>query len=251
MGKESGMGDRLFCGGYDISGDTGSVSTIRAGVDLLECTAIDKSAKERFRGLADGDIEFSTYFNPSSGASHEILSTLPTADTGVMYLHGAAYGNAGAGMVAKQVDYAPARKEDGAFTFKTAAKANGFGLDWGEQLTPGKVTLGVGLPGTAIDYGASVGTTNFGLQAYLQVFAGFAGTSATVAIQGSSDNAVGDPFADITGAVFAPASATGTQRIQTTRTQAVERYLRVNITGTFSNFVFCVVVCRNAVSWNP
>lgn len=253
MPKQSGLNARLFVAGYDVSGDIGAVDTISSSVELLPATGIDKSAVERMKGLADGHIDFTSYFNPDPGQAHAAFSTLPSADVGTMFLLGTTVGNPGAVMVAKQLDYAPSRGDDGSLTCKIGADANAFGLEWGDQLTTGKQTLGGSGAGTVLDYGAAVGTTNFGLQAYLQVFSAV-GTSGTVAIQGSSDNAVGDPYADIAGAVFSavtPAAAPTSQRVQTSRTQAVERYLRVNVTGTFTSFVFAVVVVRNLIAWNP
>ncbi|MGH3587159.1 MAG: hypothetical protein ACRDQ0_12630, partial [Pseudonocardia sp.] len=83
----------------------------------------------------------------------------------------------------------------------------------------------------------------FGLQAWLHVFS-FTGTSCTVKIQESSDDAAGDAFADVTGGAFAAASAVGAQRIATGAIN-VERYLRIVTTGTFSECTFAVTACRN------
>src|SRR6266540_1571321 len=95
--------------------------------------------------------------------------------------------------------------------------------------------------GTGVDAGAS---SAFGLQAYLQVFA-FTGTSVTVKLQESSDNAVGDPYADVVGGAFTAATGITSQRIETTRSLTVKRYLRVVTTGVFSNAVFAVMVAKN------
>ena len=39
MSKGTGLGDQLFVGGYDLSGDIGSVDSISGGPDPLEVTA--------------------------------------------------------------------------------------------------------------------------------------------------------------------------------------------------------------------
>lgn len=242
--KQSGLGDQLYIDGYDLSGDVGSIDDIGGGPDELMVTGIDKSAKERIGGQRDGRVSMMTYFNPGSNQEHARLKGLPTTDVQIAYCRGSAIGNQGASMVAKQTNYDLTRGDDGALSFKVDALANTYGLEWGEQLTAGKSTLGVAGALTSVDYGAGIATTNFGLQAYLQVFA-FTGTSATVAVQSSTDNAVGDAFANVTGAAFTAATAIGVQRIATANNAAVERYLRVNVTGTFSNLVFNVIVCRN------
>ncbi|WP_372352624.1 hypothetical protein [Streptomyces sp. KL116D] len=91
------------------------------------------------------------------------------------------------------------------------------------------------------------GAANFGLQAYLHVFA-FTGTSVTVKLQESSDNGVGDPWADVTGGAFTAATAIGAQRIETARGLTVKRYLRAVSTGTFTSATFAVSVNRNDVA---
>ena len=88
-----------------------------------------------------------------------------------------------------------------------------YGLDHCDQLTAGKRTDTTATNGASWD-SAIVGGTALGLVAYLHVFA-FTGTSVTVAIQESSDDAVGDPYAAVVGGAFAAASAVGAQRIQT------------------------------------
>lgn len=244
MAKSSGLGDQLYIDGYNLSGDVGALDTIGSPLGMHEATGIDKSAKERIRGQADGLLEFTSYFNPSTNQAHERLSALPTTDVVATYFRGQAIGNAGAGMVAKQANYDMSRGEDGSLTFKTSLMANGYALNWGEQLTPGIATIGTAGAQTALDYGASVDTTEFGLQAFLQVFA-LTGTSATVAVQSSSDDGAVDSWANVTGAVFTAATGPTAERVETARDEEIERYLRVNVTGTFTLCWFSVLVCRN------
>lgn len=85
----------------------------------------------------------------------------------------------------------------------------------------------------------------FGAQAYLQVTA-FAGTSVTVTVQDSADNS---SFANVTGLSFTPVTAApNTQRIATSNTATIRRYLRVITAGTFTNAVFAVAIDRNPVA---
>jgi hypothetical protein len=247
MGKTSGLGDLLFVDGYNLAGDIGSLGEISGGTEPLTVTGIDKSAMERLGGLRDGKMEFAAYFNPSAGQAHPRFAALPTTDVIASYFRGSVIGNAAASMVAKQLNYDGTRGDDGSFTFKVNAAANGYGLEWGEQLTGGIDTLTGAGNIASLDYGATIATTNLGLQAWLHVFA-FTGTSATVNIQSSTDDGGGDAFATITGASFAAASAIGSQRIATGATAAVERYVRVNVSGTFSALDFAVQVTRNLTS---
>ncbi len=242
LAKTSGLGDNFYISGYDVSGDINSIGNISGGNSPLEVTGIDKSAYERIGGRRDGAIEFTSYFNPATDRSHSRLKTLPTTDVHLYYARGTTLGNPAACLVAKQINYDGTRGDDGDFKFSVQAQANGFGLEWGRQMTAGKRTDTSATNGTSVDFGT--GSTAFGLQAYLQVFS-FTGTSVTVKIQESSDNGSGDAFADVTGGSFTAATGVTAERIATAAGQTVERYLRVVTTGTFSNAVFAVMVIRN------
>ncbi|GAA2209319.1 hypothetical protein GCM10009850_047770 [Nonomuraea monospora] len=243
--KQSGLGDRLLVAGFDLSGDINSLGRIGGGHTPIEVTGIDKSAMERIGGLRDGAIEFTAYFNPSTDRAHERFSALPTSDQIVTYLRGTTLGNAAACMVAKQINYDGSRGDAGEFTFDVQALANGYGLEWGTQLTAGVRTDTTATDGNSIDFGAA---TSFGLQAYLHVTA-FTGTSVTVKLQESSDDGDADSWADVTGGGFTTATAVTSQRITTAQDQTVEQYLRVVTTGTFSTASFVVVVVKNEVAF--
>jgi hypothetical protein len=240
MAKESGLGHYLFCGGFDLSGDVGMVDSIISRRNLLDVTGIDKSAPERISGLRDGEINFNSWFNPSASQEHPALSTLLTTDRLVQYHAGATVGQSAAGLNAKQVNYDPSRGADGSLALSVQALGNGSPVEWGEQLTTGKQTFASATNGTSIDYGAAIGSTAFGAVGYLQVFSVASGT-ATVAIQDSADNAA---FLDVTGLVFTGATGQTQQRLATATGATIRRYLRVNVTGAFTNAVIAVVVLK-------
>lgn len=247
MAKRHGLGDGLFLGGYDLSGDTNSLGKIGGGIGTIDVTDITQSAVERRGGLRDGGIDWVSYFNPTALKAHATLSSRPTTDRHLMYCRGAALGGRAACLVGKQIDYAPNRGADGSLTIALSAQSNGYGIEWGTLVTAGKRTDTTATSGSSVDFLAS---TAFGLQAYLQVFS-VVGTSVTVALQESSDNGVGDPWAAVTGGAFAAATSGASpqaQRIATGRTLTVERYLRVVTTGTFTSAVFAVAVVKNEVA---
>lgn len=245
MAKEAGLGDFLFVDGVDLSGDVGAVQRIGAPSGPLDVTAISKSAHERIFGLFDGEIAFNAFFNDAASQEHATLKAKGSgADRILSYFHGSGIGEMAAGLVAKQMNYDPTRAADGMLTIDAQTLGNGYGLDWCEQLTAGKRTDTAATNGSSWDNGAA---TALGLAIYLQVFS-FTGTSITVAVQESSDDAVGDPFAAVTGGAFAAASAVGAQRIVTSLTLAVERYLRVVTTGTFNPCTFAVCASRYPVN---
>lgn len=242
MAKESGLGARLYVTGVDLSGDVPSVQ-ISAPRGTKDTTGINKEAFERILLLKDGAIGYAAHWNPTG--AHVVLSALPTTDQPVTYVHRATIGQPAANIVAKQLNYDGTRAADGGLDFAVQAQANGFGLEWGEMLTAGEDTIASAGALDGYDYGAAIGTTAFGLQAYLHVFDIDSG-SATVAIQHSDDDGSGDAYADVTGAVFNAASAGGTaQRLQTDRDESVKRWLRVNVSGAFTDLDLAVAVVKN------
>ena len=151
----------------------------------------------------------------------------------------------------------------------TVPVQNTSGLPYSVVVSGGTVTLvtvngtsvGTGDGTYAVPAGASIAITYsaaptwtwtaappaYGAQAYLHVF-GFTGTDATVAIQGAPDNST---WTTITGLTFAQTtSGPGYQRIASSNTTAIPRYLRAITTtvGGFSSLQFGVVVVRNQVA---
>jgi hypothetical protein len=127
-------------------------------------------------------------------------------------------------------------------TFGVSAQSNGFGLEWGQQLTAGMRTDSAATNGTGLDTTASA---SFGGQAYLQV-ASFTGTDVTVKIQDSADNVT---FADVAGFNFTQITggAPLSERIALANTATLRRYLRASTvtTGGFTSLTFAVNVVKN------
>ncbi len=194
MAKSTGLGDHFSVGGYDISGDIGSIQQINGGPAAMDVTAI--------------------------------------------YGRGAAIGSPGGACNGLQIDYNPTRAADGMFSFSTTVQSDGYGLEWGEQLTAWMRTDTTATNGANLDGGAA---TTFGAQFYLACNT-VAGTSVTVKIQDSADNS---SWADLSGAAFTAvlAGTVSAQRIAVTGT--VRRHLRAVSSGTFSAATFAVIAVRN------
>ncbi len=242
MAKESGLGANFYMDQYDLSNDTNAFGNISKALNPIDMTGIDKFAPERKAGQLTGAIDLTTFFNPTN--AHAAYSPLPRADRQLSYFTKTTLGAPAASMIGKQVGYDPNREADGKLTAEVQAESNAYWLDWGLALTAGKRTDTAAANGTGVDFSIQGMPASFGLQAYLHVFA-FTGTSATIKLQSSSDNGAGDAFADVTGGSFTLVTAATKERIQTSRTLAIERYLRVVTTGTFSNLVFAVNVATN------
>jgi hypothetical protein len=244
MTKSGGLGDNCYVGGYNLSGDIGSVDKVQGGMKPLEVTGIDKGAFERIGGLRDGSLSWKAFFNTDVGAAHPVLSTLPRADVVATYCRGTALGSPCASLVAKQLNYDGNRGASGDFTFSVDAEANAYGLEWGVLLTAGLRTDTAATNGTGVDTAASAA---FGAQAYLQVSA-FTGTDVTVKIQDSADNV---SFADVAGLAFTQVTAAPfTQRIATGNTATIRRYVRAvtTTTGGVTSVTFAVHLTKNDVA---
>lgn len=245
MAKESGLGAQFYMDEYDLSNDTNALGRISKALNPIEMTGIDKLAIERKAGQLTAGMDITTFFNPDN--AHAAYSSLPRADRLLTYFHRATLGTPVASMIGKQVGYDPTRDAAGALTHAVTAESNAQWLDWGYALTAGKRTDTTATNGTGVDFAIQGAPASFGLQAYVHVFA-FTGTSVTIKLQQSSDNGVGDAWADVPGGGFTLVTGVTKERIATARNQAVERYLRVVTTGTFSNVVFAVQATVNATA---
>lgn len=238
MAKTSGLGDNFYIGGYDLSGDVASVDQVSGGPDTLDFTPINVSAHVRQGGLRDGDFQFTTFFNKAAGQEHVILSTLPRTDTIATYLRGTTLANPAACINGKQINYDPTRDNKGNLTLKVEVQANGFGMEWGKQITAGLRTDTTGTTGSAFDDGA--GSSN-GAQAYLQLVA-FSGTSVDVKVRHCTTS--GGTYADLID--FGSLSAVGC--VRGTAAGTVNEFLKVVTSGTFTSATFAVVFVRNATA---
>lgn len=153
MAKQNGLGFRWLAGGYDISGDISALDTISGGPALLDVTDITQSAHSRIGGLRDGKMAATAYMDPAN--AHPVLSALPTADVQMMALvPPMSLGSPAACLNAKQLNYDPARSNKGDLTLKVDGDGNEYGLEWGQQLTPGLRTDTAATNGAAQDDGA-------------------------------------------------------------------------------------------------
>jgi hypothetical protein len=252
MAKQGGMGDGYLVDGFDLAGDTSNV-TITAPMQVQDITPISAYGNARLGLAHDGSINWGAFWNPSSAgagtSAHEVLRTLPTADRIVTYLRSTVLGAPAASLVTKQIDYAPTRNPEGSFVLSIDAQSNGYGMEWGAQLTAGLRTEAAAGNGPTVDLGAGPPVSySFGWAAYLQVNA-LTGTSVTVKVQDSADGAT---WADLSGATFAAATGRAAQRLASASlTATVRRYLRVVSAGTYTNAIYAVNFVRYEAAGHP
>jgi hypothetical protein len=245
VAKSTGLGDDAWFGGYHVGGDISDLM-MHGGPAPLDVTDITQSGHARLGGLRDGGIQLTSFHDPAAGKAHAAFSPLPRGDVIGTYTRGQVIGNPSACCVAKQLNYDGSRAADGMLTFKVQGDGDGYGLEWGTQLTAGLRTDTSATPGTSWDFGAA--SPSHGAQGYLQA-SSFAGTDVTVKIQDSADNV---SFADVTGGTFTQITGSTplAQRVATSAGLQVRRYVRATTvtTGGFASLAFQVTVCVNPVA---
>lgn len=235
--KQGGLGDNFYVDGIDISNDTGALTGLSTPRTSEVNTGIDKYAMERILLKRDGMVSAAMHWNPAR--AHLAFRALPTTNRVFSYFRGAGIGSPALSMVAKQINYDGSREASGMFPFTVDVQSTDYGAEWGEQLTAGKRTDAAATNGSSLDGAAA---TTFGGQMWAHLFA-FTGTSVTIKIQDSADNAA---WLDLAGATTGAISTVQGVRIAVTGT--VRRYLRVVTTGAFSNAVFAVHFTRNTAA---
>ena len=242
MAKSSGLGQRMYVHGFDISGDVSAINTWSTPSEVLPATGIDKSAHERMYGRQDGLLDFASYFNDATDQEHDALKGLVKTDRLLMWLLGTTRGDPVACLFGKQMNYDFDRPASGALLATVQAKANGFAGEWADLLVA-KVTHSsngateTGIDGTAQSTAGGVG--------FLQHFSASAGT-VEYDIDDSSDstNGVDGSWATLLSFsdVSTPWAATA-ERVAVSGT--VERWVRALTEGTFTAAVFAMAFKRN------
>lgn len=250
--KVTGLGDNYYVGGYDLSGATNALNKISGTIGQIDVTDITQSGHHRLNGIRDGVIEWTSLFDTSASGAHTALSALPTSDVITTYFRGTAVGNPAASLNSKQVNYDPTRTNTGEITFAVQAVGQGYGIEWGTQLTAGIRTDTAATTGTFYDltgfYPAPVTfPISFGAQAYLQVFS-FTGTDATVKIQHCATS--GGVYSDLIAFTQITSTTPQAQRVTVSNTTTVNEFIKITTitTGGFTSLKFAVMMNVNLTS---
>ena len=241
MAKTSGLNVRCYVGGRDISGDANALDQLGYSDELQDITGLEDSAMRRQKGRTDGSVTINGWFDNATDKAHDALlssGSLPSADVHVIIPLGVALGDACSMLTAKEANYDVNRAVGQAVAFSSQFQANDFGVEFGIMLTAAKETHASATNNSSIDDSAA---TSLGAQAQLQVFSLGSGTMNGV-VQDSADDV---SFAAITGLSFTGATARTTERLATSSTASIRRYVRFASTGTFTNAVLAVGFQRN------
>lgn len=234
MAKQSGLGNNFYVGGYDLSGDTASLNIAGSARPTFEVTGVNQSAIDRVLGLSTGIISFESHFNDAALKQHVALSSLPTTDRVAIYSVGETLNDTAAGLVCKQLNYDWTRGNDGSLSLACELQGSaGSPLEWGNILTTGVQTVSSAANTTSIDQSAS---SSQGARAYIMNFTLSSG-SPVVKIQDSPNDS---SWSDLI--TFSTSSAASAERKTVTGT--INRYVRLNLSGTFSALALAVILIR-------
>ena len=229
MVKRTGLGNKLYIGGYAVSNDIRSINTIGSPCAVFNTTGIDKSAMERLKGLGDGIIDLACYLNRTG--LHVPASTLPTSDVVVTYAMSDTVGDVTGSLQAKQVNYDWSRDESGELLGAIQALGGGgYPTEWGVALTAGPHVFSGASSTASHDNVAATG----GAAMYVQCIA-FTGTDVTIELEQSSDDGAGDAWASLGTPLTATLTGIGGVRVDVPSSVTVEQYVRAAVSGTFSS----------------
>lgn len=90
----------------------------------------------------------------------------------------------------------------------------------------------------------SSGDNRYGVTSFLHVFS-FTGSSAVVSLKGSLDNGVADAYTATLGGLDHTVTTTGGFRLNVAAGNVAEKYLRLNVAGTFTQMTCALIVVAN------
>jgi hypothetical protein len=179
----------------------------------------------------------------SVGTMHNALAPLPRSQAVCMYVRGATQGNAVACMTGVQVNYDGTRDNNGNLNFQVEVDAGGYGYEWGYLLTSGVRTDTAATVGAAYDQGAALATTNYGAQGYLEIL-DFIGTSVDITI--THCTTTGGTYTTLMD--FGSQTGIGGFRQSVSNVTAVNEFIKIVTTGTFTYCSFAVAMNRNLIA---
>jgi hypothetical protein len=202
-------------------------------IDMAETTAYGNESKTYIPGLDDGQFTFAGMWDQT--ADDEMATQFKSAGDVWQYGYGGlAVGNAGLATLGKRQSYTASSPVGDVVTMAITVQADG-GLESVEVLHAIDAAESSAGNETSVDSGAS--SANGGA-AYLNLIS-FTGTSITVNVAHSTDDAV---FNDI--ATFTAATTEGSERVIVAEGTTINRYLRAEWAGTFTSATFAVSFAR-------
>lgn len=229
MAVKSGLFQKFFSAGYDIGGDIGSIDSLVISRADLKTPGLENGAMSRVSGLADAQMQMTSFWNVATGRAHDALQGV----NGGLWTWVLARELGGAVMnsVMQQLSYSPKRGRDGSMEVgASGAVSAGVPTEDAVNLTPlGKVTHASASSEAGVDQLA--GTARGGI-VFLQHLARASGT-VNYLLEHSTNNSTWT-----TKGTFALAGGATPdwERLQVLGT--VNRYIRATTSGVFTGAQF-------------
>jgi len=233
MAFQHGKGAGVFVAQFDLSGDFTQYNFSRSR-QTVDVTTMGNDDRVFLSGIGEGKISVQGIYNAATDKSDEELNALDGVETVITAspTAAAAIGDA-AHMVNGFIEnYQPRSSVNDAVRFSSGVEASAGGYV-GKVLHHNNQESSTGAS-ASIDNTAQ--TTN-GATAFLHVTQ-FSGTDATVTIE----DAVTEPTY---GSLVAFTQVTGLTSEKVTVAGNVERFARINLTGTFTTITFVVSFVRH------
>jgi len=227
-------GTSVLVNQYDLSGQFSQVSASKSR-SLADVSVFKTDDRQFVAGVAEGSINLQGPLDTATDANDQLLNAALSATNQVVSIS-----IEGASVIGQRVtmmsslsnDYKPRMTSNDAVRLSAGRSADG-GIRSGLVVHP--LTARTSPANYAsVDNAAS---TSLGAAGHVHVTA-FTGTDATIKITDSTDDAV---FAD--HITFTTLTGVGSERIESTG--LVNRYARVELSGTFTTITFSVGFARN------
>lgn len=227
-----GKSATVLVNAYDLSAYLNSIDSVSTA-DTAEVSTFGVSSKAYVAGMRDATVSLGGFYDGGAGAVDAVLSAAiaSTSLVTVCPQGAAAIGNRAQLMQSIETSYGVSATVGDAVTVSMEGQVTE-GMTYGVVLADLTARTATGNT-TSQDNSASSAN---GYVAHLHCTA-FAGTNITIKIQHSADNST---WVDLVS--FTQLTATGSER--KTATGTVNRYLRVNIAGTFTSATFAVALAR-------
>lgn len=228
MAKLSANKTRLYIDEIDISGMiNGYTLDLKQETARVDC--LSDAGPRRVVGNYDVSDQVTSFLDPVTlvGSDAQFFNNFRTdEDHYLSTIFGTAEGSIGYDDLLRMTDQPRKAQLGGAVLLDLSGEGSG-GRARATLLRAGTVTAG---NGTGINQGVTASP-----QVYRVIFRllAFTGTSITITVEQSSDNAAGDPYAAIAGLTSGALTTPGVAVATTTAT--LEAWRRVVCAGTFSN----------------
>jgi hypothetical protein len=188
-------------------------------------------------GRGDASVALTGYLDDTTDASHDAFKSISIASSLVTVAMGnnatPTVGDIAACFDAQQVNYDVSPTLDDLVTFTADMKARGFPIEWGTLLADATITAN----GNQASVDQTAQTTSGGV-GYLHITSLSAGDTITVLIEDSTDDAAWATLITFT----LDGTAVDAERVATSTTETVDRYIRASYTVTGASISFPIVV---------